>query len=33
LTLHYLARIRAHQAYNTFLELNPDALTIAAQMG
>lgn len=30
LTTHFLAQIRAHQDLNAFLELNPDALTIAA---
>lgn len=31
LTTYFLAKIHAHQHHNTFLELNPDALTIAAQ--
>lgn len=30
LTLYYLARIRGNQHLNAFLELNPDALTLAA---
>jgi len=31
LVTYFLARILGHQPYNTFLELNPDALTIASQ--
>lgn len=31
LATYFLAKIQAHQHHNTFLELNPDALTIAAQ--